>query len=73
MPLPPPFRRHLPDEKAFDEGLARVIAAHGARFAGFSSAINDPRLYFDTDHLNRAGLTAFVDQWLMPLLIASTP
>ncbi len=73
MPLPPAFRRQLPDETAFDEGLARVLAAQGARFADFSAAIEDPRLYFDTDHLNRRGLTAFVDTALLPLMMASTP
>ena len=73
MPLPPAFRRLLPDETAFDEGLARVMATQGARYADFAGAVPDPRLYFDTDHLNRAGLTAFVDKSLMPLLAASTP
>lgn len=70
MPLPAAFRRQLPDEAAFDEALARVTATHGARYADFSATIDDPRLYFDTDHLNRAGLTAFVDKSLMPLLLA---
>lgn len=73
MPLPREFRRQLPDETAFDEGVARIVTAHGARFADCSTTIDDPRLYFDTDHLNRAGLTAFVDQSLMPLLRAHAP
>jgi hypothetical protein len=73
MPLPAAFRRQLPDEAAFDAGLARVAADHGARVADFSTTIDEPRLYFDTDHLNRAGLTAFVDKSLLPLLAARAP
>ena len=73
MPLPREFRRQLPDETAFDEGLAHVMAAHGARFVDLSAAIDDPRSYFDTDHLNRAGLQAFIDRSLTPLLVQRVP
>jgi hypothetical protein len=73
MPLPAAFRRQLPDEAAFDAGLARVAGVHGARVADFSATIDEPRQYFDTDHLNRTGLAAFVDQSLLPLLLARAP
>jgi len=69
MPLPPAFRKQLPDATAFDAALARVIEAEGASHADFSATIDDPRLYFDTDHLNRAGLGTFVERSLMPILM----
>jgi hypothetical protein len=73
MPLPREFRQQLPDETAFEEGLAHVVAAHGARLADLSAAIDDSRSYFDTDHLNRAGLQAFIDRSLTPLLVQRVP
>ena len=73
MPLPREFRQQLPDETAFDEALAHVVAAHGARLVDLSAAIDDPRSYFDTDHLNRAGLQAFIDRSLTPLLVQRVP
>ena len=70
MPVPAPYRAKLPDEEAFDAALAAALATRGAPLRDFSQAIDDPRQYFDTDHLNRAGLTQFFDQQLRPLLVS---
>ena len=70
MPVPPRFYMQLPEEAGFDAAMARVLAAPGVPFHDFSETTNDQSLYFDTDHLNRAGLTAFVEKSLMPLLLA---
>ncbi|HJV60938.1 MAG TPA: hypothetical protein VJ743_08315 [Albitalea sp.] len=70
MPLPPTFRRLLPDEAPFDEALAQAVQANGARFVDFSQSLPDPALYFDTDHLNRRGVAAFSEAALLPLLRA---
>ncbi len=70
MPLPPPFRDRLPDEAAFDSALQRLLAQHAVDFHDFSAAIPDARKYFDTDHLNRTGLTEFFERDLKPLLLA---
>jgi hypothetical protein len=32
--------------------------------------MNEPRFYFDTDHLNRTGLTEFFAQQLKPILVS---
>ena len=34
----------------------------------FFAALDDPRFYFDTDHLNRAGVTELFQRRLKPLL-----
>lgn len=68
MPLPEQFRSQLPGEAAFDDALARMLATRGVRYHDFSATIADPRLYFDTDHLNRVGLTQFFARDLQPIL-----
>jgi hypothetical protein len=70
MPVPAQFRAKLPDEAAFDAALARALAARGVALRDFSQAIDEPRLYFDTDHLNRLGLTQFFERDLKPLLLS---
>lgn len=68
MPVPAAFHRLLPDETDFDRDLAALAAAHGAAFHDFSLVLDGPGLYFDTDHLNRAGLTRFFDEHLKAIL-----
>ena len=68
MPVPPPFRDQLPDETAFDEALSRLLTARNVEYRDFSAAVPESRDYFDTDHLNRAGLTEFFARDLRPLL-----
>jgi hypothetical protein len=70
LPVPPQFRGQLPDEAAFDDALARVLAPRNIPLRDFSSAIDEPRFYFDTDHLNRAGLTEFFNRELKSLLLS---
>jgi hypothetical protein len=68
LPTPPAFREQLPGEEAFDADLHRITAQSGARLHDFSQSMPDARMYFDTDHLNRAGLTEFFDRHLGDLL-----
>ena len=68
MPLPRGFRGLLPDESAFRTALSEVAARHQAEVADFSAALDDQALYFDTDHLNRSGLSRFVEASLLPLM-----
>lgn len=68
MPLPREFKRALPDEAQFDAALAATAAAAGARVVDASDTVADATSYFDTDHLNRRGLTAFNEDTLLPLL-----
>lgn len=68
MPVPPRFQSQLPDEAGFDDALTRFLAARGVLFHDFSAKSSDPSLYFDTDHLSRAGLTEFFLRDLKPVL-----
>jgi len=69
MPVPPAFERELPDEAAFDQALRDVLGALQVPFHDFSGAMSDPRSYFDSDHLNRTGLTQFFSRDLRPVLV----
>jgi hypothetical protein len=73
LPTPPTYRAQLPAETAFDADLLRIAAQAGVRVHDFSGAASDPRLYFDTDHLNRAGLNEFFDSQLKNLLKGDAP
>jgi hypothetical protein len=69
-PTPPLYRSQLPQEEQFDAALARVLAAAGVEWQDHSAALPEPRYYFDSDHLNRAGVAEFVQRHLKPLLLA---
>lgn len=73
MPVPKRFHSLLPDEKAFDAVMSDLFAGKGAVFLDFSLAMDEARFYFDTDHLNRAGVTVFFDRHLKELLAGSAP
>ena len=70
MPVPPQFHSQLPDETGFDDEISRFLNARGVPFHDFSAKTSDPSLYFDTDHLSRAGLTEFFMRDLKPLLVS---
>jgi hypothetical protein len=40
-------------------------------FCDFSTELDNPNFYFDTDHLNRSGLTELFQRRLKPLLTTS--
>ncbi len=71
MPVPPDFHKRLPDEAQFDEAIARLLTKQEVEFHDYSLAIADPGFYFDTDHLNRVGLTEFFAGHLKPVLVAA--
>ncbi|MDP2620072.1 MAG: hypothetical protein Q8P46_07830 [Hyphomicrobiales bacterium] len=68
MPVPARFYEQLPDEEAFDRRLLGLPAMRQALFRDFSLTMDEPGLYFDTDHLNRTGLTRFFDERLKAIL-----
>lgn len=70
MPLPPPFAARLPSETSFDNAIRRRTAAWRADFHDFTATLPDSRLYFDTDHLNRAGVRQFFDRELKAILVS---
>ena len=69
LPTPPQYRSQLPDETQFDEAMSRLATKYEVRFHDFSQALDEPRFYFDTDHLNRAGLTQFFARNLKSILV----
>lgn len=68
MLLPAQFRGRLPGEADFDAAVTRLLAAEGVAFHDLSQRLGEPRYYFDTDHLNRTGLTEFFRRDLKGLL-----
>lgn len=73
MPLPAAFRSKLPDEDAFDGALRAMLARREVPLLDFSASVSDPRLFFDTDHLNRDGLVAFFARDLRAVLELAPP
>jgi len=69
MPVPARFYSQLPDEAAFDDAISQLFAAESVPFHDYSGEMDEPRFYFDTDHLNRAGLTAFFSRYLKTVLV----
>jgi hypothetical protein len=69
-PLPPRTRALMPDETAFDAALTALTSRTGAELHDLSGAIEDPAMYFDTDHLNRTGVAAFFERHLGGILRA---
>lgn len=68
MPVPDRFHNQLPNEAAFDETIRRLLMDQQVPFHDFSLTMDEPRFYFDTDHLNRTGLTAFFTRHLKAIL-----
>jgi hypothetical protein len=73
MPVPSQFLDKLPDEAAFDAAIVQLLGSRQVAFHDFSRAMDEPRFYFDTDHLNRAGLTEFFHRHLKAVLEQTHP
>jgi hypothetical protein len=69
MPTPGQFRTLLPNEAAFDEAMTATVANHGISFNNLSAELDEPRFYFDTDHLNRAGVAELFARHLKATLM----
>ena len=67
-PMRARFYSQIQGESAFDDTISRLLAARQVPFHDFSLTMDDPRFYFDTDHLNRVGLTAFFNRHLKAIL-----
>ena len=59
-PLPDRFRARMPDLQEIEARLVALSGRLGVLVVDHRSLIPEPRFYFDTDHLNRAG----VEHWL---------
>jgi hypothetical protein len=67
-PLPPRTRPLIPGEAEFDAALRTVAGRTGAELHDLSATVDDSAMYFDTDHLNRAGVTHFFERHLAAIL-----
>lgn len=70
-PAPTDFRRRLPNEQKFDEAISGLLRNRQVPFHDFSAVMDEPRFYFDTDHLNRVGLTEFLQRHLKVVLVGT--
>ena len=67
-PTPARYRDKLPKEAEFDATIRPLLEANGVPFHDLSTALTEDRYFYDTDHLNRTGVTAFIDGPLGGLL-----
>lgn len=72
MPVPPDFYSRIPDEAGFDAAIGRLLAKQKVAFVDLSRSLTEPSFYFDTDHLNRTGLTEFFEHDLKAILLSPT-
>jgi len=68
LPLPRSYRQALPDEAAFDAALQRTALLAGDSWRDLSRSFDAPEFFFDSDHLNRRGVTRLYDEHLRLLL-----
>jgi hypothetical protein len=69
-PLPERVHALLPDEPSFDAALKEVADRQGVTIHDFSHVANDNKFFYDTDHLNRAGVMNFFENHLKAVLTA---
>lgn len=70
-PVPPDFRSKIPNEAEFDAAVSGLLATRQVAFLDFSGALPEPGFYFDTDHLNRAGVTELFEKRIKGVLLAT--
>lgn len=66
-PLPARFRALLPGDDALRRGLADLVRPD-TRIVDHADLLPESRYYFDSDHLNRAGIAAWLDGGLGAVL-----
>jgi hypothetical protein len=67
-PLPPRTRAMIPEEPAFDAAIRELAARTGAELHDLSEAVDDPAMYFDSDHLNRSGVEHLYEHHLARII-----
>lgn len=68
MPVPASFHAKLPGEADFDSALAAMLARRGLEIADHSLLLDGAEYYFDSDHLGRRGVEAYIGQRLAALM-----
>ncbi|MEC7760652.1 MAG: hypothetical protein VX874_01915 [Pseudomonadota bacterium] len=68
LPTPPRYRDNLPGEPAFDAQVNALLEGRGIAFVDHSTLLPGDENYYDTDHLNRTGVEAYLDDAFLDLL-----
>lgn len=68
MPLPTRFYGKLPGEVEFDRALAAMLSSRGLTLEDYSLLLDGAEYYFDSDHLGRDGVAAFIELRLIALM-----
>jgi hypothetical protein len=71
-PLPERVYRLLPEEAEFDAAIRGILVDYGVAFHDLSLRCNEERFFYNTDHLNRAGVLNFYDECLVPVLVGQS-
>ena len=67
-PTPPRYRENLPGEDEFGEIVGDLLAEAGVTYRDFSETVTGDKFFYDTDHLNRAGVEVFIEGHLAEFL-----
>lgn len=67
-PVPGRFRKLEPEESAFNDRLDAMLQAQRVTLHDFGDLLPEPKFYFDTDHLNRSGVEAWLQSGLAEIL-----
>lgn len=72
-PIPGRVLQMIPGEARFDALLKAIVDRKCIPFHDFSTVGNDPRFFYDTDHLNYAGVLNFFERYLGEALAGASP
>ncbi len=67
-PTPARLEGRLPGEDEYDVRITALLERIGVPYYDYSGVVTGNEFFFDTDHLNRAGVSAFSDGYFIPLL-----
>jgi hypothetical protein len=72
-PLPTRVSSKMKGEAEFNARIQAILTPLGFEMHDFSNVDNEEGLYYDTDHLNRAGVANFMDNHLVDVLKTLKP
>lgn len=68
-PIPTRIYKLLPNEAQFDATLKGILERNSIEFHDFSLVGNEEKFFFNPDHLNRAGVLNFYENYLKEVLV----
>ena len=67
-PIPDRMRAMIPNEVQFDSAIRAILNRYGVTLQDFSYVNNDESFFFDSDHLNQAGVLSFYENYLADVM-----